>query len=115
MPRTTSLSVIHFSIAVTAALLLLAPDAPAFDKRTSAFWQNLSAGRPQRLLLSGTSLSNTTYSPWPDSYARRPIRLLHRDFHPRPGAYHPGPRTIPTRPAPAVPCADRAARRSPIR
>jgi hypothetical protein len=67
MPRATDVSVIHFCIAIAATLLLLAPDAPAFDKRTSAFWQNLSAGRTQRLVLSGTSLSNTTYSPWPDS------------------------------------------------
>jgi len=54
-------------LGAAAALCLLSRPASGFDKRQSEIWRKLSSGRQQRLLLSGTSLSNIQYAPWPDS------------------------------------------------
>lgn len=55
-------------LTATLALVLAATTvAHAFDMRRSQIWHKLSAGQHQRLLISGTSLSNLQYAPWPDS------------------------------------------------
>jgi GDSL-like Lipase/Acylhydrolase family len=47
--------------------LIFAAGSSASDKTPSALWKNLAAGKHQRLVLTGTSLSTNAYSYWPDS------------------------------------------------
>jgi len=55
------------SYVIVLLVFLLFSGISAFDKRQSTFWKNCLAGKTQRLILTGTSLSNPAHSPWPDS------------------------------------------------
>jgi hypothetical protein len=64
----SKISTSAFRVILTLSIVMaLANSSFSFDKRKSEFWKNLSAGKHQRLVVSGTSLSVTTTAYWPDS------------------------------------------------